>query len=182
MAAVKTREGGNMVKIRQETERDRAAVYDVVREAFLSAEHSDGSEHDLVNALRTSDAFVPELSLVAEEGGSIVGHVLFTKARIGASTQLALAPLSVLPAWQRRGIGSALVQEGHDIARSLGFDYSIVLGSERYYPRFGYVPAREYGITAPFDALDENFMACKLRDDAPAVAGTVVYAPEFGIG
>ena len=170
------------MKIRQEEERDRAAVYDIVREAFRSADHSDGHEHDLVEALRESDAFIPDLSLVAEEGSSIVGHVLFTKVCIGDSTQLALAPLSVLPAWQRRGIGSALVREGHNIARSLGFGYSVVLGSERYYSRFGYVPARQYGITAPFDAPDENLMACKLRDDAPAVAGIVVYAPEFGIG
>lgn len=167
--------------IRQETPEDHAAVYEVVRAAFCSAGHSDGTEQDLVEALRTSSAFLPELSLVAEKGGAVVGHILFTKVGIGSSTQLALAPLSVLPDQQRRGIGSALVREGHRIAAALGFGYSVVLGSERYYPRFGYVPARRLGITAPFDAPDENFMACALRDDAPAVAGTVVYAPEFGI-
>lgn len=168
--------------VRQEKAEDRAAVYEVVREAFRCAEHSDGTEQDLVEALRASGAFVPELSLVAEEGGAVVGHILFTKVGIGASTQLALAPLSVVPDRQRRGIGSALGREGHRIAAELGFDWSVVLGSDRYYPRFGYAPARQFGIVAPFDAPDENFMACPLRDGAPAVSGTVVYAPEFGIG
>lgn len=170
------------MNIRQETAEDREAVYEVVRNAFLSAEHADGNEQDLVEALRTSSAFVPELSLVAEEDGAIVGHVLFTRIRIGETTQLALAPLSVAPDRQRRGIGSALVREGHRIARGLGFDYSVVLGSDRYYPRFSYAPARRLGIMPPFEVPDEMFMACALRDDAPKVTGTVAYAPEFGIG
>ena len=170
------------MNIRQETAEDREAVYEVVRNAFLSAEHADGNEQDLVEALRTSSAFVPELSLVTEEEGAIVGHVLFTKIRIGETTHLALAPLSVTPDRQRRGIGSALVREGHRIARGLGFDYSVVLGSDRYYPRFGYAPASRLGIKPPFEVPDEMFMACALRDDAPEISGTVAYAPEFGIG
>ena len=169
--------------IRQEAQADYEAVYRVVLEAFLAAEHTDGTEQDLVAALRRSEAFVPELSLVADEGGVVVGHVLLTQARVGKSSvpTLALAPLSVLPAFQRQGIGAALVREGHRIAGSLGYAWSIVLGDARYYTRFGYAPALDFGIEAPFEVPSENFMACRLREDAPAVSGMVNYAPEFGI-
>ena len=83
--------------IRQEEKRDCHDIYAVVKAAFESADHSDGNEQDLVNALRQSGAYIPELSLVAEIDGRIAGHIMFTKVRIGESVQLALAPLSVLP-------------------------------------------------------------------------------------
>lgn len=167
--------------IRQEEARDYDAVYTVVKKAFESALHSDGNEQDLVKALRQSDAYIPELSLVAEIKGKIVGHIMFTKAKAGDSILLALAPLSVLPEYQRQGIGTALIQAGHKQALKLGYGYSIVLGSETYYPRAGYLPAKTYGILPPFDVPDQNFMACKLTKDVPAVSGTVQYAKEFGI-
>ena len=167
--------------IRQETPQDFDPVYRVVEEAFASALHSDGSEQDLVAALRKSAAFVPELSLVAERDGKIIGYILFTEIRIGGCTALALAPLAVLPADQRQGVGAALVREGHRIAAALGYPYAVVLGSERYYPRFGYVPAGQLGIRAPFEAPPENFMAIRLRPGAVPVQGVVQYAREFGI-
>lgn len=124
--------------IREERAADYDAVYSVVKCAFQSAAHSDGHEQELVAALRKSEAFVPELSLVAEIDGKIVGHILFSKLMVGTDTELALAPLSVLPAYQRRGIGLALIREGHRIAKALGYRYSVVLGSETYYPQAGY--------------------------------------------
>ena len=172
---------GNTVVIRQEEAKDYPAVYAVIKSAFASAAHADGNEQDLASALRQSDAYIPELALVAEACGRIVGHILFTKAVIAGSVQLALAPLSVLPEYQRRGFGSALIGEGHRRAQELGYAYSIVLGSETYYPRMGYVPAKNFGIVPPFAVADENFMACKLREDAPAISGVVQYAKEFGI-
>ncbi len=169
------------VVVRQEEARDRETVYFLVKEAFAHAEHTDGSEHELVNALRKSKAYIPTLSLVAETGGRVVGHIMFTKAAVGTATVLALAPLSVLPEYQRQGIGTALIQEGHRLAGELGYGWSIVLGSETYYPRAGYLPADTFGIHPPFPVPRENFMACKLVDHAPAVYGTVRYAREFGI-
>ena len=83
--------------IRKEISTDYETVYSVVKRAFESAEHADGNEQDLVNALRKGDAFIPELSLVAEVDGKIVGHIMFTKATVDGKTVLALAPLSVLP-------------------------------------------------------------------------------------
>lgn len=165
--------------IRREEIGDYEAVNAVVKAAFASAEHSDGGEHDLVDALRRGKAFIPELSLVAEEDGKIVGHILFTRAQVGDDTVLALAPLSVLPACQRRGIGTALIHEGHRIAQELGYGYSVVLGSERYYPRAGYVSADTFGIEPPFAAPRENFMACKIRAEASAPHGIMRYAEEF---
>ena len=167
--------------IRQEKEQDREKVYALIAAAFASAEHSDGNEQDLAAALRKSTAFIPELSLVAEIDGEIVGHILLTKAKVGEDTVLALAPLSVSPPYQRRGIGTALIREGHRIARELGYAYSLVLGSETYYPRTGYVPAEQLGIPAPEGFPPENFMAAKLLENAGAVSGAVVYAKEFGL-
>lgn len=168
--------------IRQERSKDFPSVYALVKAAFESAEHADGNEQDLVNALRKSDSYIPELSLIAEVDGKIVGHIMFTKLKIGNQVQLALAPLSVMPEYQKRGVGTALIQEGHKRAKALGYGYSVVLGSEKYYPRTGYLPAKNYGISAPFDVPSENFMACKLSENAPAVSGVVQYAKEFGIG
>ena len=167
--------------IRQETPADYPVVYTLIKDAFASAEHCDGNEQDLAAALRQSTSFVPELSLVAETDGRIVGHILFTKIRIGTSTQLALAPLSVLPAFQGQGVGSALVRRGHQIARDLGYSYSVVLGSETYYPRSGYRPAESFGIEVPPGMPPANFMAVRLRADAQPIGGAVTYADEFGL-
>ena len=169
------------IVIRQETAQDYEAVYQLIREAFAHAQHRDGNEQDLVAALRRSEAFVPELSLVAQIEGRLVGHILFTKAKVGEEPVLALAPLSVLPAFWRQGIGTALIQAGHSIARQMGFSYSIVLGSETYYPRCGYLPAKQFGIEAPQGVPEKNLMAVRLSGHAKPVQGTVAYAKEFGI-
>ena len=151
------------MKIRQEIEKDHEEVYKLVKEAFETAEHADGNEQDLVEALRKGSAFVPELSLVAEIDGELAGHILFTRAKVGEDTVLVLAPLSVKPKFQRQGVGTALIEQGHKIARELGYSYSLVLGSEKYYPRFGYIPAEQLGIQVPEGIPSPNFMAMKLR-------------------
>ena len=166
--------------IRKETQSDYAQVYTLVKAAFAQADHADGNEQDLVVLLRKSPAFLPQLSLVAEEAGKIVGHILFTQVQIGESTQVALAPLAVLPEYQRQGIGTALIEEGHHIAASLGYGYSIVLGSSAYYPRMDYVPADTLGISCPFSGVPrENFMACRLQTEVPPIHGVVQYAQAF---
>lgn len=165
--------------IRQEETKDYDTIYTVVQEAFSHAEHTDGNEHDLVNALRNSESYIPELSLVAEINGIIAGHIMFTKATVADTVVLALAPLSVLPDYQRQGIGTALIKEGHRIAAELGYHYSVVLGSEQYYPKSGYLPSDAFGIRGPFDVPRENLMACRLNQNAPAVHGVIRYAKEF---
>ena len=170
-----------MFKIRKENKNDYNEVYNVIKKAFETAEHSDGNEQDLVVILRKSEAFIPELSLVAVEENKIVGYILFTKIKIKDNIELALAPLAVLPEYQRKGIGKKLIETGHNIAKNLGYHYSIVLGSENYYSKMGYILAIQYGIKAPFQVPDENFMAIKLNDTNIEIKGTVEYAKEFEI-
>lgn len=170
-----------MLEIRKEAKQDYEEVYKIIKEAFASAEHSDGNEQDLVVSLRDSDSFIPELSLVAIKDDKIVGHILFTKIKIGEDEELTLAPLAILPEYQRQGIGKKLIERGHKIAKELGYHYCIVLGSEHYYPKTGYVPANRYGIKAPFEVSNENFMAIKLNDTNQEINGIVEYAKEFGI-
>ena len=170
-----------MLEIRQENPNDYEEVYNVIKTAFETAEESDGNEQDLVVDLRKSNNFIPELSLVAVKDKKIVGYILFTKIKIGDNVELALAPLGILPEYQRQGIGGELIKEGHRIAKSLGYHYSVVLGSDKYYPKFGYEKASNYGIKAPFEVLDKNFMAIRLNDSNEEIKGTVKYAKEFGI-
>ena len=96
--------------IRQEQPSDYKIIHKVVKKAFESAEHSDGNEQELVIMLRKSEAYIPELSLVAEIDSSIVGHIMFTRAKVGDESVLALAPLSVLPEYQRKGYGTAMIR------------------------------------------------------------------------
>lgn len=170
-----------MMIIRQEEKKDYKEVFEVVEKAFATALHTDGTEQFLVEKLRKSEAFIPELSLVALIGDRIIGHILFTKVKVGETTQLGLAPLAVLPEYQNHGVGSALIKEGHRIAKEMGYDYSILIGHEAYYPKFGYVPAKTFGITASFEVNDENFMAYSLSGTDKILNGMLVYPKEFGI-
>ncbi len=172
------------MKIRRENEGDYAVVREVIEAAFKDAEHTDHTEHNLVDRLRDSKSFIPELSLVAEIDDRVVGHILFTKIDIiyddARFPSLALAPVSVLPEYQYQGIGGALIREAHDIARSLGYKSAVVMGHKDYYPRFGYMPCADYGITLPFDVPAEYCMAVELTDGGlERVTGIVQYDSAF---
>ena len=168
--------------IRQEKEEDRPAVEAVVASAFENKEHSDHQEHVLVDKLRESRAFVPDLSLVAEVDGLLVGYILFTEIKVGGDTLLALAPVAVLPDWQRRGVGGELIREGHRIAAGLGYKGCVVLGHADYYPRFGYTKAVLFDIKAPVEVPDDYYMAMEVYPGAlDDVAGVVEYDEAFGL-
>ncbi len=167
--------------IRQAQAQDYSEVFTIAQSAFATAEHSDGDEHELIKSLVQSSSFIPELSLVTEIEGKIVGHILFTKIKIGNSAELALAPLSVAPEFQKRGIGSKLILEGHKRAKDLGYNFCVVLGSEKYYPRFGYKKASDFGIQAPFDVPDINFMAINLQGNTSKLEGIVEYDKAFNV-
>ena len=91
-----------MLEIRKENIKDYKEVYKVIKSAFEVAKHSDGNEQDLVESLRNSDKFIKELSLVAVDDKKIVGYILFTKVKIGENVELALAPIGVLPKYQKK--------------------------------------------------------------------------------
>lgn len=104
----------------------------------------------MVARLKNSDAFIPELSLIAEIDNQIVGYVLLTKIKIvnaneSSYNSLALAPVAVLQAFQGKGIGGKLIEAAHDRARDLGFGSAVLLGHENYYPKFGYKLTNEFG-------------------------------------
>ncbi|PFK37453.1 GNAT family N-acetyltransferase [Bacillus cereus] len=171
------------IKIRQEMAKDYSRVEEVVQQAFLHEEFSDQKEHELVNRIRKCDAFIPELSLVAEEK-EIIGHVLLSKIQIVDGDQsvdsLALAPVSVVPDYQKKGIGSLLISNVLRKAKELGYHSVIVLGHKDYYPKFGFKPASLWHIRAPFDVPDEVFMAMELKEHAlQNVQGIVQYSEAF---
>ena len=172
------------INIREELEKDYEVVERLTEEAFKNAVHSDGTEHLLVNRLRKSDDFIKELSLVAEDNGKVIAHLMLTKAKINNGDMsvetLALAPVSVIPEYQGKGIGSKLINVALESARRLGYKSVIVLGHDKYYPKFGFVPASKYEIKAPFDVPDEAFMVKELNDGSLiGVSGIVEYAKEF---
>ena len=172
------------INIRQETEKDYKLSETVVEKAFKNAEYTDHKEQILVDKLRKSDVFIPELSLVAESNKEIIGHIMLTKLFIenedNRYKSLALAPVSVLPEYQNKGVGSKLINQSIKIAKELGFKSVIVLGHDKYYPRFGFKTASIWGIKAPFDVPDEAFMALELEDNSlDDVTGRVVYIKEF---
>jgi putative acetyltransferase len=161
--------------IRPETPDDRAAVWQVNRLAFGSE-----GEPRLVDELRA--AGYARASLLADEGGQVVGHILFSQLPIvtkrGIIAALALAPMAVLPSHQRRGIGSSLVTSGLQACREAGHRIVIVLGHPQFYPRFGFSAKLAERLEAPFSG--ESFMALELVPSAlDEVVGEVQYPPPF---
>ena len=170
----------HVLTIRPEQSTDHEQVFQVNQLAF-----GQPDEAHLVQALRRSSAFIAELSLVAVEDERVVGHILFSRivVRSRATTHeaLALAPMAVLPARQRVGIGSSLVRRGLADARHLGHRVVIVVGHPEYYPRFGFVPGEPLGVTPPFEVSPGAFMVLELQPNAlVGVRGEVQYPPEFG--
>lgn len=161
--------------IREERPVDRAAVYTLNTAAF-----GQPAEADLVDRLR--DAAQPLISLVAEDDGAIVGHIMFTPVTLAGYDErlMGLAPMAVVPGRQRSGIGSALVRAGLDACARLGAAAVVVLGHPEFYPRFGFSPAADFGIASEYDAPREAFMAIELRPGSlQRASGTISYHPAF---
>lgn len=166
------------VAIRREVREDWHAVEALTRQAFWDPERAASGapgcvEHYLVRLLRDDPAFVPELDLVAEVAGQAVGHVVFSRAVVEGDDGrrhevLTFGPLSVLPAHQRQGVGSALMRHSLRVAAGLGFGAVLVFGHPSYYPRFGFHDAIEHGVTTADGQNFPAFMAVELRPGALA--------------
>ena len=171
--------GAGAIRIRDEASGDAEAVG-----ALLEAAFEGPGETALVATLRGEAS--PLVSLVAEEDGAVLGHILFSPVTVTGHPDLelmGLAPMAVAPAQQRGGIGSRLVREGLDACRSLGAGGVVVLGHAEYYPRFGFRPASRFGLGSEYEVPDEVFMALELVPGYLAsVSGTARYHPAFGAG
>lgn len=169
-----------MFTIRAEQEKDISSIQTVNQLAF-----GGDNEVKLVDAIRGSQFFIPELSLVAvNDDNEVIGHILFSVIHVeteaGVVPTLGLAPMAVLPEHQNSGVGSTLVREGLKKSTELGYEHVMVLGHPNFYPKFGFVPSRSKGIEPPFPVRDEVFMVLELTPDAlRGIQGTVKYPPAF---
>lgn len=156
--------------IRTERKADFTLLYDFVKTAFATAKVSDGTEQDFVNHLRAGAGYLPELALVAEEDGVIIGHIMLTKMQIdttqGAHPALLLAPLSVALAWRNKGVGSALVKEALRRAVLLGYEAVFLVGDPAYYSRFGFRPTTDFDIHDTGSIPSQFIQVCELVPDA----------------
>jgi putative acetyltransferase len=138
---------------------------------------SDAVEARLVDALRADPGWLPHLSLVALRDGELVGHVVATRAWVGAVAALGVGPLGVLPGEQRRGVGSALMYALLGAAQARDETLVGLLGEPAYYARFGFVTATESGVGAPDPAWGRHFQVLALTEHPPA--GGFRYAAPF---
>lgn len=166
-----------MITIRKETPADYAAVRNVNNRAF-----GQRDEGLIVDRLRERGMAI--ISLVAAEDDRIIGHILFSPVTVesdkGKFEAVALAPMSVLPERQRKGLGTRLVKAGLEECLKLGHEIVFVLGHPKYYPRFGFVQAKKKGIGCEFEVSDEAWMVLEIKEGALAGRkGVVKYQPEF---
>jgi putative acetyltransferase len=162
--------------IHPETPQDAPGVRAVEEAAFGRM-----TEADLVDVCRLRGKV--SLSLVAIREERVVGHLLFTAVTLDPPCPgwhgLGLGPVAVLPEFQQTGIGTRLIEVGLDICREQGIDFVVLLGNPRYYARFGFIPASEFGLGNEYGAGAE-FMACELKPGVLRGArGVVKYVPEF---
>jgi len=180
--------------IRLEQPEDYHAVLRLTYEAFLTLDYPGRrrmDEHYLIYLLQKSTSVIPELCFVAEREGEIVGHILYTKSGFkrpdgtGADT-VTFGPLSVLPKYQRQGIGKALVLRSIEKARDMGYSAVLITGAPDYYPKFGFKRASDCGLVMGDDYSDEHammedaFMTYELKRGYLEGGGTFhLWAPEY---
>lgn len=163
-----------LIDIRDEQAADVDAIREVNRQAF-----GQEDEGRIVDSLRERGGAL--LSLVAEVNGTVVGHILFSPAAVGSLAGAALGPMAVVPAQQRRGIGSQLVARGVERLRDRGCPFIVVIGHPGFYPRFGFQSAAEQGLTCAWDVPADAFMV-QILEPALRLRGRVEYRSEFSTG
>lgn len=166
----------NNLKIRSEIITDYLAIAEINNLAFGRV-----NEAKLIEKIRQSNEYIPDLSLVAEFDNKTIGHIMFSYINLidkEVTKVLALAPIAVLPEYQNRGIGSLLVETGLEIAEKIA-PLVIVLGDSKFYSRFGFEAAVNYGIESPFDVPDEAFMGKFLEQKISSYRGKIKYSSAF---
>ena len=162
------------MKIRRERAEDRPEILALVEAAFPGS-----VEVRLLRRLFASREYIPELSLVADAEGELLGHVITTRGWIGKNRSLGLGPIAVLPERKNQGVGSALIHATIAAANALGEQSIVLLGSTEYYLRFGFAPADSLGITSPDPSWGSHFMALALDSFVPGAHGHFAYSEPF---
>jgi len=172
--------------LRTERPEDRPAILELTAAAFSISPATglpvDGepAEVGLLKELFDCDEYLPEFSIVAEQNGEVVGHVISTRAWVGDHELLGLGPIGVVPRLQRHGIGSALMQESVARGNAAGERGIALLGSPEYYSRFGFVPSVSLGIEPPHAGWGDFFQLLPLAVWPGGIHGTFRYAAPFG--
>lgn len=165
-----------MVEIREEKPTDEQAIRAVNHAAFGGSQ-----EAQIVDALRSNHGVL--LSSVALVGDRVVGHLLLSPLTVGSLTGAALGPMAVHPAYQRRGIGSALVTSAISHLRDRDCPFVVVIGHPAFYPRFGFQPAAPFGLICEWPVPADTFMVAVLSDTIiDRLTGRIEYRPEFSLG
>lgn len=159
------------ITLRREEPADYKEVEALTREAFWNHFVPGCDEHYLAHALRDAPCFLPELDWVAVAGGQIVGNIMYTRAQIrldGGQTLpvLSFGPLSVLPAFQKQGVGGALIRHTVQLAQEAGHSAILIYGDPAYYSRHGFVPAERYGIAGADRMYRDALQALPLQSGA----------------
>ncbi len=176
----------SMAVIREETSADVLSIREVTTAAFASSKYGDNGEAGIIEQLREDNVNI--LSFVAEIDGEVVGHVLLspvsltTESGINSSIGLGLAPVSVLPDHQGKGIGSQLIQAAIARATDLGATLIVVLGDPAFYAKRGFQDASDVGLRCEFPGIPEGaFRVCILDELQPVAGGVVKYCPQFSV-
>lgn len=168
----------NNIIIRQETAADFRTVEEVVRDSFWNVYRPGCAEHFVLHCFRDNADFIPELDLILETDGRIIGQIMYARAAIvtesGEKLPVAtFGPVSVLTDYRRQGLGERLISHSLGMASEMGFSAVMITGDLNYYKRFGFVCGKDLGITYADDPDAEYFLALELRSDAlSGVRGT----------
>lgn len=158
--------------IRKETKKNYTRVEEITREAFWNMYKQGCDEHYLAHKMRSADCFIKELDMVAVLGGKIVGNIMYTRAKVVNEATgdtfpvISFGPLSVLPEYQKQGIGAKLISETKRLAKEMGYRAIFIYGDPGYYVRTGFVAAEKFKIKASFGLYAAALQACELYDDA----------------
>ena len=155
-----------MLTICNEVASDIQAISDITKAAFENHPYSNGTEQFIVNALRAADSLT--ISLVAEIDGRLVGHIALSPVTLSDKSEnwYGLGPVSVLPAYQKQGIGTSLVNEGIGRLKDLGAEGCVLVGDPNFYQRFGF--RSPDGLKHEGGVPQENFLALSFGDRTPA--------------
>ena len=172
--------GSMDISLRPETPDDYGDCENVTREAFWNLFKPGCDEHYLLHVMRSDSTFVQELDYVAEKDGRIIGNIVYAKSDIvdhkgGHHGVLTFGPVSVLPEYQKQGIGARLIFHTLDLARQMGCTAVIIFGHPDYYPLFGFKRARDFGLTASNGEAPDAFMALELQPESLSGIGGGVF-------